>query len=70
MAIERGKLANLLFNDPDKLSHRALGRMMNILEKSPPFKAAMAVQPLRSAFMNALVRGARAQAGGTVGFLT
>ena len=70
MAIERGKLANLLFNDPDRLSHRALGRIMNILEKSPPFKAAMAVQPLRSTFMNALVKGARARVGETVGFLT
>ncbi|HNR31085.1 MAG TPA: 4Fe-4S binding protein [Candidatus Hydrogenedentes bacterium] len=59
MAIERGKLAPLIFSDPDRLSHRALGRMLGILENSPPWKAAMAVKPLRSAFLNRMVRLAR-----------
>ncbi|MBI1987261.1 MAG: 4Fe-4S dicluster domain-containing protein [Nitrospinae bacterium] len=63
MAIERGKLAQILFEEPEKLSHRALGRIFNILEKSPPFKAAMAIKPLRSAFLNALVKGAKEQSG-------
>jgi ferredoxin len=63
MAIERGKLAHVLFQDPEKLSHRALGRIFHALEKSSPFKAAMAVEPLRSAFLNAMVKGAKRSAG-------
>ena len=56
MAIERGKLADLLFEDPERLSHRALGGILRILEKTPPWKAAMAVKPLRSAFFGAIIR--------------
>jgi len=58
MAIERGKLANILFDDPERLSHQALGRIISVLEKSPPFKAAMAIEPLRSTFLSKLVKGA------------
>ena len=64
MAIERGKLADLLFDDPTRLSHRALSRILGLLERSPPWKAAMAGRPLRSAFLNAMGRGARRSAGG------
>jgi ferredoxin len=63
MAIERGKLADLIFYDPERLSHRALGRIAGLLEKSAPFKAAMAVKPLRSVFLNALVKGAKGMSG-------
>ncbi len=56
MAIERGKLSDLLFEEPELLSHRALGRILHVLEQSPPWKAALAVRPLRSAFMDAVVR--------------
>jgi len=65
MAIERGKLANLLFDAPERLSHRALGRIVGVVEKSPPFKAAMAIKPLRSAFLSAMVAGAKKAAGET-----
>jgi hypothetical protein len=51
MAIERGKLADLLFEDPTSWSHRALGRIMGLLEKMPGFKAAMATKPVRSFFL-------------------
>jgi NAD-dependent dihydropyrimidine dehydrogenase PreA subunit len=63
MAIERGKLANIVFDDPERLSYRALGRVVNILEKSPPFKAAMAIEPLRSSFLKAVVKGAKRTSG-------
>lgn len=63
MAIERGKLADLLFDAPERLSHRALRRMIAVVEKSPPFKAAMAIKPLRSAFLNAMVKGAKQTSG-------
>ena len=59
MAIERGKLADLLFDAPERLSYRALGRLLSILEKTPPAKAVMAVKPLRSAFLNAIARKAK-----------
>jgi len=62
MAIERGKLADLLFETPEKLSHRALGRVLSILEQTPPWKAAMAIKPLRSAFLNRMVKGAKGTA--------
>ena len=63
MAIERGKLADLIFDDPTRLSHRALSRILGLLERSPPWKVAMAIRPLRSAFMARLVKGAREGAG-------
>ena len=63
MAIERRMLANLLFDEPERLSHRALGRIVGVLEKSPPFKAAMAIEPLRSAFLSSMVKGAKRRSG-------
>ncbi|RJO67504.1 MAG: 4Fe-4S dicluster domain-containing protein [Myxococcales bacterium] len=63
MAIERGKISTLLFDNPEKFSHRALARMVGLIEKSPPYKAAMAIAPLRSVFLNALVKGAKTTTG-------
>ncbi len=59
MAIERGKLAHFLFDDPSRLSHRALGRLATIIENSPPVKTLLAIQPLRSVFLNTLVKKAK-----------
>ncbi len=55
MAIERGKLTNLIFDDPSRLSHRALGRVMNLIEKSPPVKAVMSSQSVKSVFLNTIL---------------
>lgn len=63
MAMERGKLANMIFDDPERLSHRVMGRLVNILEKSPPSKAAMAIQPLRSAFLTTIVNRSKKRFG-------
>jgi ferredoxin len=63
MAMERGKLGNLLFDDPEKMSHRALSRMISIIEKMPPVKAALAIEPLKSVFLKQLVKGARSATG-------
>lgn len=57
MAIERGKLANFLFDDPSRLSHRALGRLASAIERSTPVKTLLAIKPLKSTFLNTLVRG-------------
>lgn len=58
MAIERGKLADLIFCDYDSLSHRTLGRALSVLERSTPVQALLAIEPLKSAFLNKLVRQA------------
>ncbi len=62
MAIERGKLADLLFDDPGRLSHRALGRVMAAIERSSPMKAFLASQSLNSSFLKTIVKGAKKQA--------
>ena len=61
MAIERGKLADLLFDDPTRLSHRALGRVMAAIERSAPAKSFLATQTLNSSFLKAVVKGAKMQ---------
>ena len=63
MAIERGKLSSLIFDAPDRFSHRAMAGLIHALEVSPPYKAAMAIKPLKSAFLNTIVNKARAKAG-------
>jgi len=63
MAIERGKLADLIFDNSAGLGHRALGRIAGVLERSPIFKAAMAIRPLRSLFLRGVVAGAKRASG-------
>lgn len=70
MAIERGKLADLLFDDYQRLSHRALRRICGVLERTPVWKAAMAVKPLKSAFLTATVWGAKRITGEMTGRLS
>ncbi len=40
------------------VNHHRDYRLLSVLEKSPPVKALMAIEPLKSTFLNALVRGA------------
>jgi ferredoxin len=63
MAIERGKLANLLAEDPESLTWQAIARVVRAIEAAPPVKAALAVRPLRSAFLAALLPLARLGSG-------
>jgi hypothetical protein len=63
MAVERGKLADLLMDDPQRLSHRALRSILRVLERSPISKAVMAIRPVRSVFLRILVRGAKTASG-------
>jgi hypothetical protein len=70
MAIERGRLADLLFDDPGRLSHRALRRIVHVLEKTRPVRAAMAVESIKSAFLKAVVRAARKRTGDLTEVLT
>jgi len=59
MAIERGKLADLIFDDYQRLDHRALRRILGVLEHTPVWKAALAIRPLKSTLMNAVVWSAK-----------
>ncbi|MDP2719890.1 MAG: 4Fe-4S dicluster domain-containing protein [Dehalococcoidia bacterium] len=63
MAIERGKLSNLIFDNPEMPGFRALGRILEALEKSPPSRAMLAIKPLRSVFLNGMVAAARKRTG-------
>lgn len=64
MAIERGKLADLLLEDVESLPMQAVGRVVQLLEAAPPVKAALAIAPLRSAFLSAALPLARLATGG------
>jgi Fe-S-cluster-containing hydrogenase component 2 len=59
MALERGKLTDLLIDDPESISYRTIGRVLRVLEKSPPARALMAIQPLKSVFMKTLIKASR-----------
>ena len=59
MAIERGKLADLIFDDYQRLDYRALRRILGVLERTPFWRAALAVKPLKSALLNATVWSAK-----------
>ncbi|MHC5056406.1 MAG: ATP-binding protein [Planctomycetota bacterium] len=63
MAIDRGKLADLLFSEREKLSHRALGRIVSAIERTSFFKRKMTARSTRSAFIGFLAKGARASVG-------
>ena len=63
MAIERGKLAETVFADPEQLSYKAVGRVIQALEKSSPLRAAAAIKPLRSVFLEGVVGNATRIAG-------
>lgn len=70
MAIDRGKLADLLFSEREKLSHRALGRVVSAIERTSFFKRKMTAQSTKSAFIGFLAKGARASIGPLADVLT
>jgi ferredoxin len=60
MAVERGKLADLVLPVSENLGYRALGRIIKVVERSTPARAALAVAPLRSAFLDGVVKAGKA----------
>ena len=56
MAIERGKLQNLLFDDQTLLSHRALAAVLGVILRLPPVRRAMASEQLKSRYLEKLIR--------------
>ncbi len=56
MAIERGKLQHLIFDNRVLFSHRALAAVLGVLLKLPPIKQAMASEQIKSRFLEQLIR--------------
>jgi NAD-dependent dihydropyrimidine dehydrogenase PreA subunit len=64
MAIERGKLGDLLYDNVGSGLGRTVAHALSVIERMPPWKAAMAVKPLRSVFLDKVLAQVRARAPG------
>ena len=56
MAIERGKLQHLIFDNRVQWSHRALAAVFGVLLKLPPIKQALASQQIKSRYFEHLIQ--------------
>jgi ferredoxin len=55
MAIERGKLQNLIFDNQALASHRAMAAVLGVILKLPPVKQAMASKQMKSRYVETLI---------------
>ncbi len=55
MAVERGKLENLIFDTQALRSHRAMASILGAILKLPPVKRALASSQLRSRYLDRLI---------------
>jgi ferredoxin len=55
MAIERGRLHDLVFDNQAHLSHRAMAAILGVILKLPPAKQALASRQLRSRYLDKLL---------------
>ena len=56
MAIERGKLQNLLFDNQVLFNHRAMAAVLGVILKLPPARQIMASNQFRSRYLLSLIR--------------
>jgi ferredoxin len=56
MAIERGKLQHLLFDNRALASHRAMAAVLGVILALPPIKQAMASRQMKSRYLEALLQ--------------
>lgn len=63
MAIERGKLGDLLLDNLEGWGPQALARVVQVLERTPLATAVTAIEPLKSLFLHGVVSAARGGAG-------
>ena len=56
MAIERGMLQNLIFDNRALTSHRAMAAILGVILKLPPVKRAMASEQIQSRYLERLFR--------------
>jgi len=55
MALERGNLQDLIFDNKALLSHRLMGAILGAILRLPPIKQAMASQQVKSRYLESLV---------------
>jgi ferredoxin len=55
MAIERGKLQNLIFDNQALASHRAMAAILGVILKLPPAKQALASKQVKSRYLETLI---------------
>jgi hypothetical protein len=55
MAIERGDLQNLLFDNRVLWNHRALAAVLGVILRLPPLKQVMASQQVKSRYIEYLI---------------
>jgi len=55
MAIERGKLQHLIFDQRVLWNHRALAAVLGVILRLPPFKQVLASQQVKSRYLEALL---------------
>jgi ferredoxin len=55
MAIERGKLQNLIFPEQGLASHRALAAVLGVILRLPPLKQVMASEQIKSRYLEGLI---------------
>jgi Na+-translocating ferredoxin:NAD+ oxidoreductase RNF subunit RnfB len=55
MAIERGNLQDLIFDNRALTSHRAMAAILGVILKMPPLKQALATQQMKSRYLGALI---------------
>jgi hypothetical protein len=56
MAIERGTLQHLVFDNRVLWSHRALAALLGVLLRLPPLKQLLAARQIKSRYLEALIR--------------
>ena len=59
MAIERGKLQNLIFDNQALGSHRAMAAVLGVILKLPPVKQIMASRQMKSRYLDYLLASRR-----------
>ena len=55
MAVERGRLQDLIFDNQALLSHRAMAAVLGVILRLPPLKQAMAAKQMKSRYLLALI---------------
>jgi ferredoxin len=63
MAIERGKLGDLLLDNLEGWGYEAIARVIQVIEKTPFTTVVNAIAPLKSIFLSTIVKAARASGG-------
>jgi hypothetical protein len=55
MAIENGRLQNLIFDNQAYLSHRAMAAVLGVILKLPPIKQVLASKQMKSRYLDRLL---------------